>query len=118
MDLRSTFSTVLKDIEPNDHPVMPGVDAPWYWEYSKANSGYTDPFPGLQLRKVDMEEYNKDRKPLDKRNLKYYSVQGRMPTVEEDPNMHLCAHLYASDRNSLFVMYVNSLPPLHGSRQI
>lgn len=42
--------------------------------------------------------------PLERRHLKYYSVIGDMPTWEEDANMHACAHLYASDRNSLFVI--------------
>lgn len=51
-----------------------------------------------------MDAHNKDRPPLERRNLKYYSVIGAMPSVREDPNMHACAHLYASDRNSLFVM--------------
>ena len=75
-----------------------------YNEVSKRNNGYTDPFPGLRLHKVDMEPYNADKDPLERKSLKYYSVIGRMPSVEEDPNMHACAHLYASDRNSLFVM--------------
>jgi len=51
-----------------------------------------------------MDPYNSDKPPLEKRNLKYYCVRGGMPSVEDDPNMHICAHLYASDRNSLFVM--------------
>ena len=75
-----------------------------YWEFQRRNNMYTDPFPGLNLHKVNMERYNSDKAPLEKRNLKYYSVRGRMPSIAEDPNMHICAHLYASDRNSLFVM--------------
>ena len=77
-----------------------------YWDFSKRNDGYTDPFPGLHLHKVDMEAYNatKPSDGLKHRNLKWYSVRGSMPSVANDPNMHACAHLYASDRNSLFVM--------------
>ena len=56
-----------------------------------------------------MERYNSDKPALDRRNLKYYRVRGQMPSIEEDPNMHICAHLYASDRNSLFVMYATTL---------
>lgn len=123
MDLQDTFGAALQGRSPEDHPEMPGIDAPWYWEYSKQNGGYTDPFPGececvqvgavdtddttgLQLHKPDMEPYNRDRAGVDRRSLKYYSALGAMPAVQEDPNMHIAAHLYASDRNSLFVMSV------------
>lgn len=51
-----------------------------------------------------MDSYNKDKPGTERRSLKYYSVLGTMPSVGEDPNMHIAAHLYASDRNSLFVM--------------
>lgn len=53
-----------------------------------------------------MDAYNANKPPLDKKNLKYYSVRHpeTMPSVHSDPNLHLCAHLYASDRNSLFVI--------------
>ena len=51
-----------------------------------------------------MEAYNKNVAPMERRNLKYYSVRGKMPSIKDDPNMHVCAHLYASDRNSLFVV--------------
>jgi hypothetical protein len=104
LDLRKTFASALGSMKPDEHQEMPGVDAPWYWEFSRNNGGYTDPFPGLRLHKVNMDRYNEDKPPLERRNLKYYAVRGSMPAVEEDPNMHICAHLYASDRNSLFVM--------------
>lgn len=63
--------------------------------------GINDAFPGLECRKVDMEAYNRERHPLDRRQLILYRTIGEMP---DDPNMHLCAHLYASDRNSLFIV--------------
>jgi hypothetical protein len=61
-----------------------------------------DPFPGLDMRKVDMTAYNKPRETLDRRQLQYYRVLGTMPAAVDDPNMHAAAHLYASDRNGLF----------------
>lgn len=51
-----------------------------------------------------MDPYNRDRPGTERKSLKYYSVLGSMPSVHEDPNMHIAAHLYASDRNSLFVI--------------
>lgn len=58
-----------------------------------------------------MEPYNRDKLGTERRSLKYYSVLGNMPSVREDPNLHIAAHLYASDRNSLFVMLV--IAPVH-----
>ncbi|KAK3067000.1 hypothetical protein LTR53_016373 [Teratosphaeriaceae sp. CCFEE 6253] len=77
-----------------------------YWEFSRRNGNYTDAFPGLKLHKVDMDAYNSSKPShgLEHKNLKWYAVRGDMPRVEDDPNMHVCAHLYASDRNSLFVI--------------
>jgi acyl-CoA thioesterase II len=54
------------------------------------------------MRKVDMTAYNSGRSVVDKRQLQWYSVFGAMPS--DQPNLHACAHLYASDRNSLKVI--------------
>jgi acyl-CoA thioesterase II len=63
-------------------------------------TGYNDAFPGLESRKVDMTAYNTtSASPLDRRQLYYYRAIGDLPA---DANIHACAHLYASDRNSLF----------------
>jgi acyl-CoA thioesterase len=59
-------------------------------------------FPGLYSNKVDMAKYNNQLPLIDRRQLQYYSAVGPMPSLEEDPNLHACVHLYASDRNSLF----------------
>lgn len=51
-----------------------------------------------------MKSYNAPRQPPDRRQLTYYSTIGTLPPVHEVPNLHACAHLYASDRNSLFII--------------
>ena len=51
-----------------------------------------------------MDEYNALRSPFDRRQLHYYSIRGEMPPFQTDPNLHVCAHLYASDRNGLFII--------------
>lgn len=74
-----------------------------------------DAFPGLQCRKVDMREYNATRHPMERRQLIFYRMifdreKGEKEEKEEEEgmnmnmNMQLCAHLYASDRNSLFIV--------------
>ena len=66
-------------------------------------------FPGVDIRKVDMTAYNRSvdahegRHPGKYRQLHFYRL---IPDEDDNPqdqdlNMHLCAHLYASDRNSL-----------------
>ncbi|KAF2772922.1 Thioesterase/thiol ester dehydrase-isomerase [Teratosphaeria nubilosa] len=48
-----------------------------------------------------MAAFNESRHPLDRRQLIMYRTLGEMPA---NPSMHLCAHLYASDRNSLYIV--------------
>lgn len=93
---------MLKGKKPDDWDECPGVDSPWYWpieaEYGKCK------FPGLKSTKVDMTSFNQDKPVLDRRQLQWYRVIGDMPDVHSDPNLHAAAHLYASDRNGLFVV--------------
>lgn len=63
IDLREAYKAALEDMKPGEHEEMPGIDTPWsvpsmlvsscnslitcrYWEYTRRNNGYTDPFPG------------------------------------------------------------------------
>lgn len=77
---------------------LPITIRPWYWQV-REETGYNDAFPGLENTQVDMTAYNTDRHPFDRRTLIFYRVIGQLPP---DPNLHRCAHLYESDRNSLF----------------
>jgi hypothetical protein len=54
------------------------------------------------MRKVDMTAHNEPLSALDRRQLQFYQVTGPIPSIQEDPNMHAAAHMYASDRNGLF----------------
>jgi acyl-CoA thioesterase II len=100
MDLWQTYSSVLKDKTPEDFPEAPGMDVPWYWK--ELEQGHpNDKFPGLKTLKANMKAFNEPRQPLDRRQLIFYKTIGDMP---DDANLHMCAHLYASDRNSLFIV--------------
>jgi acyl-CoA thioesterase len=48
-----------------------------------------------------MTPINASLSPFDRRQLFFYRAIGDLPS---DPNIHACAHLYASDRNSLFIV--------------
>lgn len=101
INIAETYSKVLAGTKPEDWPEAPGVDASWYWRRF-SSKGRNEAFPGLDSRKVEMQPYNEKLQPFDRRQLLYYRVIGSLPATA-DPNMHACAHLYASDRNSLFV---------------
>ncbi|KAK3071293.1 hypothetical protein LTR53_008886 [Teratosphaeriaceae sp. CCFEE 6253] len=100
IDIWDKYKSVLDGRKPEDFEECPGMDVPWYWKRRK-DTGENDQFPGLTARKVDMACYNQPKHPLDRRQLILYRTIGTLPA---SPNMHLCAHLYASDRNSLFIV--------------
>lgn len=96
---------------------VPGMDLTFYrkkileYEDGEEGKGKHDAFPGLQCRKVDMREWNSTRHPMERRQLIFYRMIFDREKGEEkeegmnmNMNMQLCAHLYASDRNSLFIV--------------
>lgn len=99
VDLWEKYACVLKDKKPEDFNEAPGMDVPFYWELLR-NGHPNDKFPGLKTAKVDMKPYNEPRRALDRRQLIFYKTIGDAPLP---PNLQMCAHLYASDRNSLYI---------------
>lgn len=116
------YGSVLKGkMDPmRDLEEVPGMDLTFYRKQKmlllddadgEEGKGKHDAFPGLQCRKVDMREWNSKRHPMERRQLIFYRmIFDREKEKEEDQgmnmsmNMQLCAHLYASDRNSLFIV--------------
>lgn len=80
------------------------------------NPNHFNPLGGLHLRKMNMTGYNETREPIDRRRLMLYSARGSLPQIpasilqakkpkySRETNLHAIAHIYASDRNSLFVI--------------
>lgn len=104
LSVQERFKDVLKDVDPAKLKRCPMVDSPWF---ERAMARYPDPhffipFPGLEMRKMDMGKWNEQRLPAEWTALTFYRPVGRIP--EDLPNLHACAHLYASDRNSLFLV--------------
>ncbi|KAG8631891.1 hypothetical protein KVT40_001031 [Elsinoe batatas] len=102
IDLSEKYAAVLRGKKEEDWPEAPGMDVKWYWNMLREGKP-NDKFPGLDSRKVDMTAYNEHRDPFSRRQLLFYRVIGSLPS-SADPNLHACAHLYASDRNSLFIV--------------
>jgi acyl-CoA thioesterase II len=123
IDLKDVYRDVLKgkETEPMEHPVSPDKDSEEFREvYLPAHPDHFNPLAGLHIRKVDMENYNAERSAIDRRQLLFYTLRGSLPlptapypphpaghgttSLTREANMHACAHLYASDRNSLFIV--------------
>ncbi|KAH8724942.1 acyl-CoA thioesterase-like protein [Phaeosphaeriaceae sp. PMI808] len=123
LDLKETYREALegKESEPMEHPSAPSNGSEWFSKtYLPANPDHFNPISGLHIRKVDMEKYNTKRSAIDRRQLSFYTLRGSLPlpsapypptsdrvgktSLTREANMHACAHLYASDRNSLFIV--------------
>ncbi|KAF1993019.1 acyl-CoA thioesteras-like protein [Amniculicola lignicola CBS 123094] len=119
VDLKERYRDVLegKETDPLEHPPAPAQDSEWFREtFLPENPDHFNPISGLHIQKVDMEKFNSSRKPIDRRQLYFYSLRGSLPlptapyppestfSLTRAANLHACAHLYASDRNSLFLI--------------
>ncbi|XWW94625.1 hypothetical protein V2A60_002570 [Cordyceps javanica] len=67
-------------------------------------SGQTGPgtFPALEMYRVDMSEYNKDRAVPERRELILYRPYKTIP--KDDPNAHIVCHAFEADRNGLTML--------------
>lgn len=104
LNLDQEYASVLAGKQPFDHPESPSLGSEWFQKvYMEQHPEHYNPLPGLHLRQVNMRAYNESRKPTDRRQLAFYSLRGRIG-ADVNPNMHAIAHLFASDRNSLFLI--------------
>lgn len=119
-NLKEVYKEVLrgKEDRPMEHPASPDKDSEEFREdFLKEHPDHFNPVAGLHLRKVDMKKYNDTRIPSDRRQLIFYTLRGSLPlpttpfpptltphSLTREANLHACTHLYASDRNSLFLI--------------
>lgn len=137
--LRTEYGKILaKKARFEDWPLCQGMDG--MWMIGKEGMSFDewkqrgDNFPGLEMRKVDMSEYNptapegatdddgeaarrwrmltlyrivldeegdNESEALDGRSA-HIGVGKKKTGADDILNLHACAHLYASDRNSIF----------------
>lgn len=111
--IRKKYRGVLKGRDFEDHPLAPGADATWWEEdEQQAWTRAAAAFPGVETRKVDMKQVaqqggGKDGEGTTRwRQLQFYRIIQDADDAGEpiDLNLHAAAHLYASDRNSLFLI--------------
>ncbi|EKV06772.1 Peroxisomal acyl-coenzyme a thioester hydrolase, putative [Penicillium digitatum PHI26] len=116
------FDSILSVKRPEDQPLSPSVDAEWWIEAVRQGKFSEHEFPGLDVRKTDMKDYNRagdvKQHPERYRQLTQYRLKGspdenpaaslaqireREETGQYD-NLYACAHMYSSDKNSLFLI--------------
>ena len=100
-----------------DHPRSPSADAQWYLdELGDKWIEHANTFPGVEIRKVDLSAYNggssrpegSTDRAGDWRQLCFYRVildaDSPALSAHDAASLDAAAHIYASDRNSLFLI--------------
>jgi len=94
------LSAILSSRPPEAWPHAPSVDFKWM------TSLFPNPGPGkfpiIEMRKVDMTEYNASRPPAERREILLYRLLHPLPS--DDPNQHALVHAFAADRNGLLML--------------
>jgi acyl-CoA thioesterase II len=122
LSAQTRFASILSARRPEDQPVSPSVDAEWWIENIRQGNISEHTFPGLDVRKTEMMDYNLARDvkshPERYRQLTQYRLKG---SPDADPkatlaqirereeageydNLYACAHMYSSDKNSLLLI--------------
>lgn len=125
--VKREYRSVLEGRLFEDWPLCQGADG--FWDSNTSVDDWKQrgrAFPGLEMRKVDMRAYNGHVPPrggesadggkaarrwkllvmyryIDDSDDKQVSDKQRQTAADDVLNLYACAHLYASDRNSLFL---------------
>jgi acyl-CoA thioesterase len=75
--------------------------------YEKKENYLTQSFPGMITSVLNMDDFHKNQHPLLRRNLYVYSTLDERKSSAVDPNLAACAHMYHSDRESVWGMVRN-----------
>lgn len=122
ISVQKRFKPILSAKRPEAQAVSPSADVDWWIDNVRQGNAVELEFPGLDVRKTDMQDYNHadeiKQHPERYRQLAQYRLKG---SPDEDPsatleqirereeageydNLYACAHMYASDRNSLLLI--------------
>ncbi|KAH8898972.1 Thioesterase/thiol ester dehydrase-isomerase [Thozetella sp. PMI_491] len=103
--VQKRFADILASRKPQDWPPAPPVDVDAIVRLVGADMVGT--FPIVDMKKVDMTEYNRGRPLPDRRELLLYRLLAPLPadgTDGWDANAHVLVHAYEADRNGLLMM--------------
>ncbi|KAJ5728962.1 uncharacterized protein N7483_003470 [Penicillium malachiteum] len=120
--VQDRYRDILSAKRPEEQDISHSVDVDWWIEAADKGDITEKKFPGLDVRKVDMQNFNKSEEiksnPEKYRQLMHYCLKGSPDeqadaTLEEIrerelageyDNLYACAHMYASDKNSLLLI--------------
>ncbi|KAK7205285.1 thioesterase-like superfamily-domain-containing protein [Myxozyma melibiosi] len=92
----------VNHIVPDNLPSVPDIDLPmWVAWASDPDSGFVQIKHAVDVRRAPEQDPATIPDNFEDRRM-YHSYKTILPLPDDDPNMHLAAHIYASDRNSLF----------------
>lgn len=98
------YASILSTREPDQWPVCPLVEVDDV-RHVLSSKGHAN-FPALDMYRVDMTSYNKDKPITERRELIYYRPY--KPIALNDANTHIVCHAFEADRNGI-TMLVNHL---------
>ncbi|OJJ49829.1 hypothetical protein ASPZODRAFT_89357 [Penicilliopsis zonata CBS 506.65] len=122
--VQQRYKSLLQGKAPEDCMVSPSIDVDWWINQVHTGEIEEPIFPGLDVRKVDMGDYNQSQEvrqhPEEYRQLTYYRLKGSpADSISSDTdlesiktkdqsgeydNLYACAHMYSSDKNSLLLI--------------
>lgn len=122
-EVQQRYESILRGRRPEEQPISPNVDADWWVQHVQDGNIAEREFPGVDVRKVDMMNYNDTeyvkQNPGKYRQLSLYSMKGSPDCSIKSENIHdlkardrsgeydnlyACAHFYSSDKNSILLI--------------
>ncbi|KAK3400879.1 thioesterase-like superfamily-domain-containing protein [Sordaria brevicollis] len=101
---QTRFRHILSSRKPKDWPPAPPVDIEGVLALVGPN--VVGQFPIVEMRKVDMTQYNADKPVHERRELLLYRLNKKLPSDGTDgytANDHALVHAYVVDRNGLLM---------------
>lgn len=98
------FANILSSRAPSEWPPSPITDIDAIVEFfASQGQSLVGLFPMVDVRKVDMSTYNKDKPPHERREIMLYRLIKPLP-VPTDGNDSVLVHAFSADRNGLLMV--------------
>jgi hypothetical protein len=100
MSVQQRFSSILDSRPRSSWPFAPRIDIDGV--VAAFSNDVPGTFPIVDMRKVDVTAFNKDKPMTERRELILYRLLAPLPT--SDRNAHALIHAYEADRNGLLMI--------------
>ncbi|KAI1332354.1 Thioesterase/thiol ester dehydrase-isomerase [Xylariaceae sp. FL0255] len=103
LSVQSRFASILSSRDPTAWNPVPTADIAGIINAIPNARQMMGNFPGLEMRKVDMREYNAPRPIYERRELLLYRLLSPLPD-SDGTDMSILAHAFVADRNGLLLI--------------